>query len=305
MDGASPRCRRTSGAGRRRVEAAAGDDRRGLARLLGGVPDGQSRGGGERVHRRGGGIGVRRRVRAVRAPGAGRRRRDGIRERGRGFETVPTRRAEASRSRGAAGRRTSRAPRHRRRRHRRDVVVVVAFHRRRRGPIPPVHPRTARPPGRRPQRRCTTSTRRRMASPSCSTARAFGCCSRTTVRTNALPLTLEAPVVELERHTQDEDTRRRAAHLRHLPLTTQYAIAELDMTNLVPAETLREHGEELRRREACRRKRADGERKAEAAAVAAEARERRNARVFGRGQARRDARHSGIGGGRGRARRWC
>ena len=97
---------------------------------------------------------------------------------------------------------------------------------------------------------------------------------------DALPLTLEAPVVELERHTQDEDTRRRAAHLRHLPLTTQYAIAELDMTNLVPAETLREHGEELRRREACRRKRADAERKAEAAAVAAEARERRNARVF-------------------------
>ncbi len=97
---------------------------------------------------------------------------------------------------------------------------------------------------------------------------------------DALPLTLEAPVVELERHTQDEDTRRRAAHLRHLPLTTQYAIAELDVTNLVPAETLREHGEELRRREACRRKRADAERKAEAAAVAAEARERRDARVF-------------------------
>ena len=98
---------------------------------------------------------------------------------------------------------------------------------------------------------------------------------------DSLPTTLEAPVVELERHTQDEDTRRRAAHLRHLPLTTQYAIAELDMTKLVPAETLRGvDGEELRRREERRRKRADAERKAEAAAVAAEARERRNARVF-------------------------
>ena len=40
-------------AGGGRVEAAAGDDRRGLARSLGGVSDGQSRGGGERLHRRG------------------------------------------------------------------------------------------------------------------------------------------------------------------------------------------------------------------------------------------------------------
>ena len=97
---------------------------------------------------------------------------------------------------------------------------------------------------------------------------------------DSLPLTLEAPIVELERHTQDEDTRRRAAHLRHLPLTTQYAIAELDMTTLVPHAVLKEHGEELRRRETFRKRRANAERKAEAAAVAAEARERRAARVF-------------------------
>lgn len=97
---------------------------------------------------------------------------------------------------------------------------------------------------------------------------------------DSLPLTLESPIVELERHTQDEDTRRRAAHLRHLPLTTQYAIAELDMTTLVPHAVLKEHGEELRRRETFRKRRANAERKAEAAAVAAEARERRAARVF-------------------------
>ena len=97
---------------------------------------------------------------------------------------------------------------------------------------------------------------------------------------DSLPLTLEAPIVELERHTQDEDTRRRAAHLRHLPLTTQYAIAELDMAALVPHAVLKEHGEELRRRETFRKRRANAERKAEAAAVAAEARERRAARVF-------------------------
>jgi hypothetical protein len=97
---------------------------------------------------------------------------------------------------------------------------------------------------------------------------------------DSLPLTLEAPIVELERHTQDEDTRRRAAHLRHLPLTTQYAIAELDMAALVPHAVLKEHGEELRRRETFRKRRANAERKAEAAAVAAKARERRAARVF-------------------------
>jgi hypothetical protein len=51
-----------------------------------------------------------------------------------------------------------------------------------------------------------------------------------------LPLTLEAPVVELEQHTQDEDTRRRSAHLRHLPLTTTYTLAELDLEGLVPSE---------------------------------------------------------------------
>ena len=51
-----------------------------------------------------------------------------------------------------------------------------------------------------------------------------------------LPLTLEAPVIELEQHTQDDDTRRRAAHLRHLPLTTAYTLVELDMTGLVPPE---------------------------------------------------------------------
>ena len=45
-----------------------------------------------------------------------------------------------------------------------------------------------------------------------------------------LPLTLEAPVVDLEVHSQDEDTRRRAAHLRHLPLTTSYTLVELDLS---------------------------------------------------------------------------
>ena len=181
-----------------------------------------------------------------------------------------------SRGGGGHGRapRTSAAASSARRRRRRRLLPPPPS-----DPIPPVHPRTARP--HRPTR---TEVYYFYQAEDGQPVVLHGACVRVLLAHHGsyepLPLTLEAPVVELERHTQDEDTRRRAAHLRHLPLTTQYAIAELDMTNLVPAETLREHGEELRRREACRRKRADGERKAEAAAVAAEARERRNARVF-------------------------
>jgi hypothetical protein len=42
-------------------------------------------------------------------------------------------------------------------------------------------------------------------------------------------------VLEAEPHTQDDETRRRAAHLRHLPLTTEYSLVELDLSGLLPA----------------------------------------------------------------------
>ena len=73
---------------------------------------------------------------------------------------------------------------------------------------------------------------------------------------DALPSTIEATVVELEHHTQDEETRRRAAHLRHLPLTTAYALAELNLSDIVGEEAMETHGEELRARERSRQRRA-------------------------------------------------
>ena len=69
-----------------------------------------------------------------------------------------------------------------------------------------------------------------------------------------LPATIEAPALELEHRVQDADSRRRAAHLRHLPLTTAYVVAELDLAPVVGEAALEKHGEELRRRAELRRK---------------------------------------------------
>ena len=97
---------------------------------------------------------------------------------------------------------------------------------------------------------------------------------------DALPSTIEATVVELEHHTQDEETRRRAAHLRHLPLTTAYALAELNLSDIVGEEAMETHGEELRARERSRQRRAAAARRRAAAEVAAETAARRGERVF-------------------------
>ena len=97
---------------------------------------------------------------------------------------------------------------------------------------------------------------------------------------DAMPASLEAAAVAAERHTQSEDTRRRAAHLRHLPLTTEYTVVELDLSSLVGAEAMRLHGGELRARQKARRKKLDAERREAAVAATAEMRERARARVF-------------------------
>jgi hypothetical protein len=97
---------------------------------------------------------------------------------------------------------------------------------------------------------------------------------------DAMPASLEAPAVAAERHTQSEETRKRAAHLRHLPLTTEYTVVELDLSSLVGAEAMRLHGGELRARQKARRKKLDAERREAAVAATAEMRERARARVF-------------------------
>jgi len=98
---------------------------------------------------------------------------------------------------------------------------------------------------------------------------------------DALPASLEAPAVAAERHTQSDETRRRAAHLRHLPLTTEYTVVELDLEALVGAEAMRAHGGELRARRRQRREKLDAERREAAVRETAEIRARARARVFG------------------------
>ena len=95
-----------------------------------------------------------------------------------------------------------------------------------------------------------------------------------------LPATIEAPALELEHRVQDADSRRRAAHLRHLPLTTAYAAAELDLAPVVGEAALEKHGEELRRRAELRRKKMDADLRREARREAAETARRRSERVF-------------------------
>lgn len=53
-------------------------------------------------------------------------------------------------------------------------------------------------------------------------------------------------VVELETHTQSPETRRRLKHLAHLPLSTPFALAELDCNPLVPAEVMAQFDAEAR-----------------------------------------------------------
>ena len=98
---------------------------------------------------------------------------------------------------------------------------------------------------------------------------------------DALPASFEAPAVAAERHTQSDETRRRAAHLRHLPLTTEYTVVELDLEALVGAEAMRAHGGELRARRRRRREKLDAERREAAVRETAEIRARARARVFG------------------------
>ena len=95
-----------------------------------------------------------------------------------------------------------------------------------------------------------------------------------------LPATIEAPALELEHRVQDADSRRRAAHLRHLPLTTAYVVAELDLAPVVGEAALEKHGEELRRRAELRRKKMDADLRREARREAAETARRRSERVF-------------------------
>ena len=88
----------------------------------------------------------------------------------------------------------------------------------------------------------------------------------------ALPLEIDGVVVDMERNTQDEDSRRRAAHIRHIPLTTEYVMVELDMTPHVPKRVLDgASGSELRQRAKRRAQKSAAEARSKSKELRAEA----------------------------------
>lgn len=62
------------------------------------------------------------------------------------------------------------------------------------------------------------------------------------------PARLKAPVLELEWHAMTFENRKRFKQLAHLPLGTQFALAEIDLSKIVPAHILRNFKPELQAR---------------------------------------------------------
>ena len=97
----------------------------------------------------------------------------------------------------------------------------------------------------------------------------------------ALPQEVEGDVVEIENKTQDEEVRKRAAHIRHIPLTTEFVMIELDMKSLVEKKILDgPAGNELRQRAKRRSQKSAAEARAKAKERRAEAEARVKSEVF-------------------------
>eukprot|EP00042_Codosiga_hollandica_P023980 m.98159 g.98159 ORF g.98159 m.98159 type:complete len:601 (+) comp51386_c0_seq2:509-2311(+) len=77
----------------------------------------------------------------------------------------------------------------------------------------------------------------------------------------ALPDTVEAPVIEVERITVDEQVRARYKVLSHLPLGCSMVLCELDLRGVVSPQALTAFAEALHRRELHRRQRQKEERR--------------------------------------------
>ncbi|XP_028400700.1 RING finger protein 10-like [Dendronephthya gigantea] len=76
------------------------------------------------------------------------------------------------------------------------------------------------------------------------------------------PQTIEGDIVEIECHTQTEELRRRFRYLRHLPLTCEFAICEIDLKPpTVSWETLQYFKDDIRKRHLQRQKKAKEEAK--------------------------------------------
>lgn len=71
----------------------------------------------------------------------------------------------------------------------------------------------------------------------------------------SLPSSIEADVVELEAVAQTEATRKRYRYLSHLPLTANFQLCEVDLSEMVPSEAFTPFLEEIRTRQQRRRRR--------------------------------------------------
>ena len=71
----------------------------------------------------------------------------------------------------------------------------------------------------------------------------------------AIPALLSAPVIEVEELIQSEETRKRLKFLRHLPLSAEFQLVEVDLSGVLPPEALAPFAAELAEREKRRQKR--------------------------------------------------
>ena len=72
---------------------------------------------------------------------------------------------------------------------------------------------------------------------------------------------LEAPVLEIERHVVTDEVRRRFRHLDHLPLDSEYALLELELSGVVGEATLATLAADLEQRRTARRRRNKAEKR--------------------------------------------
>lgn len=78
-----------------------------------------------------------------------------------------------------------------------------------------------------------------------------------------LPVRLKCPLVELEVGVMSEEGRKRWKHLAHLPLGCQFALAEVDLSGVIPRSIMTEFKPDLDLRERQRRARKRREQEAE------------------------------------------
>eukprot|EP00667_Euglena_gracilis_P004287 EG_transcript_4310 len=86
-----------------------------------------------------------------------------------------------------------------------------------------------------------------------------------TLARNGIPLrtSLEVKLLQMDAYTQTEETRRRFKHLAHLPLRSEFYVAEVDLSSTVHPETMHHFQDQVDAREHARQRRSDKVRREE------------------------------------------